>query len=380
MRGFHDVRAYVRGRGIVRCDIGIEDGRIGFVGQAKTPPTPPADDMPSGLLCAGFIDEHVHGAAGADSMDGTKEGFAAMAKALAAEGTTAFLVTTMTAPVDTLDTVLASAAAYAAEEPRGAALLGVHLEGPFLSPARIGAQDPSFLQIGNEDAVRRLCRHGNVRLVTLAPEQRGAEALVKAFRAHGVRVSAGHSDASAATMREAMAWGLDGVTHTYNAMSPLHHREVGLVGSALLYDPLFCEVIADGLHVSGEALQLLFKNKPHDRVVLITDAMRGKGMPNGVYDLGGQAVTLRGQEARLADGTLAGSVLRMNEAVRNAVQFGGVTKEEALDMASYNAALRLGVEHERGSIAVGKRADFTVLDENYEVLMTVVGGTVVYRK
>ncbi len=380
MKGFHNVTAYVRGAGIVRCDIGVENGRISFIGQAEIPPKPSVGGLSDGLFCPGFLDEHIHGAWGTDTMDGTKETFERMSTALAAEGTTAFLATTMTASGEAVEGVLEAASAFAEGVPCGAALLGVHLEGPFLSPLRIGAQNASFLQTGDEDAVRRLCRHGNVRLVTIAPELARADQITKAFCRQGVRVSAGHSNADAATVRQAMVWGLDGVTHTYNAMSPLHHREVGLVGSALLYDDLFCEVIADGLHVSKEALQLLFKTKPHDKVILITDAMRGKGMPDGVYDLGGQEVILGGREARLADGTLAGSVLRMNEAVKNAVTLGGVTKEEAIDMASYNPALRLGLTEEYGSLAVGKRADFTVLDDHYEVLMTVVGGEVVYRK
>ncbi len=372
--------AYVRGRGIVRCDIGIENGRIAFVGQAEAPLTPLADGMPQGLVCAGFLDQHIHGAMGADTMDCCHESLEKISQALAAEGTTAFLATTMTASEEMLFGVIEAAATYAGAKPKGAALLGVHLEGPFLSSKRIGAQNASFLQTGDAGAVERLCRHGNVKLVTVAPEIEGAEALIRAFCRRGVCVSAGHSDADAATVCRAMAWGLGGVTHTYNAMSALHHRDVGMVGGALLYDELFCEVIADGLHVSGEALRLLFKSKPQNKAVLITDAMRGKGMPNGVYDLGGQEVILKGKEARLPDGTLAGSVLRMNEAVKNAVLLGGASREEALDMASYNPALRLGLAEEYGSIAVGKRADLTILDDDYEVLMTVVGGEVVYQK
>ena len=176
-----------------------------------------------------------------------------------------------------------------------------------------------------------------------------------------------------------MAAGARNVTHTYNAQSPLHHREIGTVGSALLYDDLHAELIADTIHVSVPAIQLLVKCKPLDRLILITDAMRAKGLKDGISELGGQTVIVKNGEARLEDGTLAGSVLRMNRAVGNMVQKAGVPLLQAVDYATINPARTLGIEKEAGSIKVGKNADFAVLNGNFDVLLTVRDGNVVYR-
>ncbi len=373
MKGFRNVRAYVRGKGIIQCDIGVENGRIAFVGTDEKIESE-ISTLAGGVLCPGFLDQHIHGACGYDAMDGSAEAFQRISSALAAEGTTAFLGTTMTAPLSEIRKV-ERAAALAQKEVTGATLLGLHLEGPFLSPHYMGAQNASF-SAGCDEA---FYTSELVKLVTIAPELDGADELIRKLTARGIHVSAGHSGASGAQMKKATALGLDGVTHTYNAMSALHHREIGLVGSALLLDTLFCEVIADGLHVCDDALRLLFQNKPKDKVILITDAMRGKGMEDGEYDLGGQSVRLTGGEARLSDGTLAGSSLKMNEAVRNVVRL-GVSFENAVDFASYNPALHLGLADDRGSIAEGKRADFVMLSDNFEVLFTVVNGKIVYQK
>ena len=218
-----------------------------------------------------------------------------------------------------------------------------------------------------------------IKIVTLAPEVDGAEALIRHLDKNGVVASIGHTGAKYADIVKAVEAGAKDVTHTYNAQSALHHREIGTVGSAMLVDELNCEMIADTIHGSVPAMKLLVKNKTADKLTLITDAMRAKGIPDGVSELGGQTVYVKNGEARLEDGTLAGSVLRMNRALQNVVEKVGVPFTQAVDYATINPAKTLGIDKETGSIKVGKRADFTVINENYDVLLTVRDGNVVYK-
>ena len=207
----------------------------------------------------------------------------------------------------------------------------------------------------------------------------GAEEFIRHLSKKGVVASIGHTGAKFKDIEKAVEAGASNVTHTYNAQSALHHREIGTVGSAMLIDDLNCELIADTIHVSVPAMRLLIKNKPLDKLTLITDAMRAKGIPDGVSELGGQTVYVKNGEARLEDGTLAGSVLRMNRAIENIVEKVGVPFTQAVDYATINPAKNLKIDHEAGSIKVGKRADFTVLNAAYDVILTVRGGKIVYQ-
>ena len=376
MKGFKNAKTYLRGKGIVRVDIGFENGRIAEVGEDKN--IQPLADTGDCLLVAGFIDEHIHGAGGADAKDGTFDALSAISNALVAEGTTAFLATTMTQSDDKIKNALKSVAQF--KECGGARLLGAHLEGPFISHKHVGAQPPEYVAKPNIEYFKELQRvAGNrIKLVTLAPEEDDC-GLIEYLRDSGVTVSVGHSDATERRVFKAIQSGLSCVTHTFNAQSSLHHREAGVVGSAMLYDELFCEAIADLIHVSVPALKLLIKNKPKDKLVLITDAIRAKGRGEGVSELGGQTVFVKDGQARLKDGTLAGSVLKMNEAVKNLVTACGAGIEFAIDCATYNPAKNLGIEREYGTITEGAVADFTLLDGNFNVLLTVVGGEIVYQ-
>ena len=214
-------------------------------------------------------------------------------------------------------------------------------------------------------------------MVTLAPEEDGGEMLIRLLKEEGITVSAGHSGATVDQIEAAEKCGLSCITHTFNAQSPLHHRQAGVVGAALLNDGLYCEVIADAVHVSVPALKLLIKSKPAEKLILITDAMRAKVAAEGVSELGGQTVYVNDGQARLKDGSLAGSVLKMNVAVKNLVEKCGAPVEYALDCASYNPACNLGLQEEYGSIRCGAAADFTLLDGKFNVVTTVVGGEVV---
>ena len=378
MKCFRGASVYVAGAGVTRTDIAFDE-TVREIGAAPTDAETVA--LPEGaVVLPGFIDPHIHGAGGADAMDGTAAALATISETVAREGTTSFLATTMTESGEAI--LRALTAVRDCRETSGARLLGVHLEGPFISETYAGAQPREYIAAPDIDVFDRYqaASGGRIRIVTVAPEVPGADALIRHLAETGVVPSVGHSAAGVADVRRAIACGARSVTHTYNAQSPFRHREIGVAGSALLYDELNCELIADGIHVSPEAIRLLVKNKPRGKMTLITDAMRAKGCPDGVSELGGQTVYVKNGEARLADGTLAGSVLRMNDAVRRMVQVIGLPFTDAVDMATKNTAALLGISDSCGEIACGKRADFTVLDPDFGVLLTVVGGREVYRR
>ena len=333
------------------------------------------------VVVPGFIDEHVHGAAGSDAMDGTMEDLGKIANALASEGTTAFLATTMTQSPENITKALKAVKAYRELSPEsGAEILGVHLEGPFISKDFVGAQPIEYLAKPSVEVFKKYQDASGdcVRIVTLAPEVVGSTELIKYLVSQNIVASIGHTNATYVDVKKAVEVGATNLTHTYNAMKPLHHREVGTVGSGFLFDELNCECICDGIHVSGPAIQLLHKNKPADKMTLITDAMRAKHMPDGVSELGGQVVIVKNGEARLENGTLAGSVLKMNNAVKNVMKFLNLPLEEVVKLASQNPAKNLGVFDQMGSIKEGKRADFVILDKDLNVVQTVRNGKVIY--
>ena len=377
MKGFEQVRALIGGE-VITTDIAF-DSRIRAVGisGAFEKIALPSD----AIVLPGFIDEHIHGAGGADTMDGTSSALKTMADALAAEGTTSFLATTMTQSEQNILRALGAVKTYRnGKRTSGARLLGVHLEGPFIAEAHKGAQPAEYIAKPNADILERYnSASGNcIKIVTLAPEVGGAAELIAYMKERGIVASVGHTSAKFADIARAVESGATHVTHTFNAQSALHHREIGTVGAALLLDDLTCELIADGIHVSVPAMQLLLKSKG-ERVILITDAIRAKGLGDGESELGGQKVFVKDGQARLADGTLAGSVLRMNVAIKNIVEKADAPLGLAVKYATENPARDLGVFEDMGSIAVGKRADFAVLDSRFNVLLTVRDGEIIYR-
>ncbi|NJP36127.1 N-acetylglucosamine-6-phosphate deacetylase [Alkalicoccus luteus] len=330
-------------------------------------------------IVPGFIDIHIHGAAGADVMDGTEEALHTIARALPAEGTTSFLATTLTQSTADTKQALAAAASFQSDN-RCAEMLGVHLEGPFIHPARKGAQPEAFIVPPSTRLFEEFqqAAEGMIRLVTMAPEL-DEDGLTEKLAGQGVIVSMGHTDATCSETAEALARGVSHATHFYNGMRGFHHRDPGVVGGVLMNGSVRAELIADGVHVSPEACAFTYQQLGAERLLLITDAMRAKGKEDGTYQLGGQQVTVRGSEAVLEDGTLAGSVLRMNEAVRNMSRFSGASFEEAVQMASLQPAKALGISGRKGSLATGKDADFTMLDPNGDVAKTYIKGVCVYN-
>ena len=334
----------------------------------------PVRDLEGAWLLPGFLDLHMHGGGGHDVADSrtAMEGAVAFHRR---HGTTATLVSLMTAPVDDLCEQLGWAAGLVRRGPGpGGHVLGAHLEGPFLSPRRAGAQNPAHMIAPDAGVLERLltAADGSLRVITLAPELEDALPLITALRQQGVIVALGHSDAGYDDATAAIRAGANHATHLFNAMAPLHHRDPGLVGAALEAD-IPCELINDGRHVHPAVVTVVAR--AISCPVLVTDAIAASGVGDGTFTLGGQEVLVRGGEARLAAaGSLAGSTLTMSDAVRRAVRDSGLRIEHASAAASANPARVLGLGASLGSIAPGRRADLVVLDEDLQVSAVMAGG------
>jgi len=365
----------------------IDDGFISFVGKAnKYTPTKDVNeiDFPeSYFIVPGFIDLHIHGVFGADVMDGTQKALKTIATALPREGTTSFLATTMTSGKTQIDRALKNISAFRElKRTEGAELLGVHLEGPFLSKAKAGAQPKNDIIKPNIELLKhwQQLAQGSIRLVTLAPEEEGGLELVRFLQDSGIVASIGHSNATYDEAAKAIANGITHCTHLFNGMTGLHHREPGTVGAALLHDRVRCELIVDGVHIRPEVVNLVFRTKGKNGIVLVTDSIRGKCLNAGIFELAGQSVTVDGKKAVLHDGTLAGSILRMIDAVKLMIDFTRCHLTEAIQMATETPAKQIGIFHRKGSIAVGKDADIVVLNEQLDVVMTICRGHITFQK
>lgn len=328
----------------------------------------------------GFIDVHIHGAAGHDAMDATPEALKGLAGVLPKEGTTSFLATTMTQSDEAISAALKNIRDFQLQDGQ-AEMLGVHLEGPFISDKRAGAQPIEHIVEPSYPLFQKWQKlSGNqIRLVTLAPETTNGLAFIKSLAEDGVIASIGHSDGTLEEVQAAVRAGASHVTHLYNQMSPFHHRNPGVVGAALTEAGLTVEVIADFIHSHPTSVELAFRQKGAERLILITDAMRAKGLAPGVYDLGGQDVQVTRKDARLADGTLAGSILTMDAAIRNVQSITGCSLNELVSMTSANAAKELGLSN-KGSLQEGTDADVAILDDSFTVQLTICRGTIAYTK
>ena len=358
--------------------LAVSGGRIAEAGEGP-PPAHPDLDLRTGVLVPGLVDLQVNGYYGVDLADCDPEGWALVARRLPETGTTAFLPTFITAPVATLAATLRSAQKITGAVTVGARVLGVHLEGPFLSPARAGAHRRDWMVPPSPGAVAELLEagHGLLRLVTLAPETDGALAAVAALTVAGVVVGVGHSDATAGQVAAAADAGARMVTHLFNAQRGLHHREPGVVGQALTDHRLTSGLVVDLCHVSAAACAIAFAAAP-GRICLVTDASAAAGMPPGRYLLGGQPVELPpgGAAPVRPDGTLAGSALRMDRAVANAVAV-GLGLAEAVAAASRIPADLIG-RPGLGRLAPGAPADLAWLGDDLRTKATWVGGEQVY--
>lgn len=365
----------------------VEGAKISYAGPRRAEDVPDVDAK-GGWICPGFIDVHVHGGGGADAMDGDLAALETMARSHARHGTTGMLATTMTGPHSELVRAARVVGEAAARGPDGGArILGLHLEGPYVNPRRAGAQNPAHMRpvvVAELDELYEAAA-GFWRLITLAPELPGGLEAIRHLTAKGVKVSLGHTEADYGTAMRAKAAGAVSVTHTFNAMNGLHHREPGLLGAALGDEHFWAELIADGLHVHPAVMALAYKLKGPAKLVLVTDSMRAQGLGDGRYMLGDLSVVVGRGEARLASddgepGALAGSVLTMDVAVRTMVQRAGVPVPDAVRMASSNPAALLGLQESKGSLTKGKDADIAVLDADLGAVMTAVEGRIVYQR
>lgn len=349
-------KAFIHGRFVER-DVFIEDGRF-----SKEFGGGDVYDAKGAYVIPGLVDVHFHGCDGHDFCEGEKEAFDAIVRYEARRGVTAVCPATMTYPEEKLAGIMRAAAAY--ESPSdGASLVGVNMEGPFISPDKIGAQNPAYVQKADVGMFRRLQEEsgGLIKLVDVAPEEPGALEFISSVRDE-VRVSLAHTCADYDTAAEAFRQGARHLTHCYNAMPPLHHRKPGPIAAALDRPEVTPEIIADGVHIHPSMVRLAFAAFGDDRVVLISDSMMATGLEDGEYSLGGQAVTVRGNLATLHDGTIAGSATDLMSCLRTAVLKMGIPLESAVKAASCNPAKAIGVFSDFGSIEPGKAADCVVLE------------------
>lgn len=360
----------------------VEDGQIASIASAKEAAQPSGEVHAFTGLTLGpaFFDVHIHGSAGHDVMEATPQALLTIGKFLASRGTGAYLATTVTAPIDTTLRSLNGLAKLIAKKPEGAQTwpIGIHFEGPFLSHAKRGVHPPELLLEPSIDTFDKMfeASEGHARLMTLAPELPGAAELAAHATAKGVRVSVGHSNATAAETRTSLAAGATSATHTFNAMRPLDHREPGILGVVLAENSLFAELICDGIHTAPELVRLWWKAKGAERAILITDAMAAAGMPDGEYTLGGFAVHVANGKA-MANGVLAGSVLTLDRALKNFVEFTGAPVENGLRLLGANPAAMTGFSNRAGSLATGQPANLVAVDKAGKLVQSIHAGVLI---
>ena len=331
-------------------------------------------------LLPGFIDIHVHGGNSYDVMDASVDSLQGMAQYFATSGVTSFLATTWTdSPENTLNALTAIRDAQG-EQAYGATLLGAHLEGPFLNAEKCGAQHSKYIRRAKHDEARKFLDLDVIRLIALAPEFKQNQWLITESVKRGITVSVAHSSAKYDAIRFATTLGLSHATHTYNAMTPLNHREPGVVGAVLTLDTISCELIADLVHVHPAAINLVWRAKGADKVILITDCVKLAGLPDGEYHFSHQSVEMLNGTVRIQkDGTLAGTTLKMNQALRNFMTATNEPLEKVWQTTSQNPARAVHVSNRKGTITIGKDADLILVDDDIKVYLTVVEGRVVYH-
>lgn len=337
-------------------------------------------DLDGKYVVPGFIDVHIHGSNGADAMDGTAEALKTISSYVATKGTTKFLATTLTSSKEELINVLKIAAELQNKEIDGATIFGVHMEGPYFDIEYKGAQNEKYMKPATEKEIKEYLdvKPGLVKLMSLSPHTEESIRTVKFLRENGVIVSVGHSAAKFNDVMKAIEAGLSHSTHTFNGMRGINHREPGVAGAALISDKVNAEVIFDKVHIHPEIVRLMLKAKGTDKVVCITDAMAATGLPNGDYKLGELDVYVKDGQARLkSNDSLAGSVLTLDKAFRNVIEL-GYPIYEAVKVTSTNAAKEFGLN--AGVIEIGKEADFAILDNSYNVDMTIVNGNIKYQR
>ena len=356
----------------------FEEKILGLVDECDVPSHAEIIDGTGCYVAPGLVDVHIHGYLGEDASDGIADGIRKMAEGVMKNGVTTFLPTTMTVSIEEIEKALDVVRSLQEESKtwKGAYLAGVNAEGPFINESKKGAQAAEHIKKPDADFI---LKHKDViKLCTIAPEVEGGfEAIEKITKNSNVRVSVGHTDATFEQTMQAVSAGATQVTHLFNAQTALHHRKPGVVGAALASDA-YTELIADTFHVHTGLYALVAKCKG-DKLILITDCTRAGGMPDGEYTLGGQKIIVKGIQCLLEDGTIAGSVLKLNNAVKNFYAHSGLPLYEVVAAASLNPANAIGMGDSKGSIEVGKDADLILTDMNFEIKKTIMQGEVRYE-
>ncbi|MCT4604553.1 MAG: N-acetylglucosamine-6-phosphate deacetylase [Marinisporobacter sp.] len=334
-------------------------------------------DAKGNYISPGFIDLHIHGSAGFDTMDATFHAINSISKSIVKTGVTSFLPTTMTMSKEAIKKALDNIRDCMDKKLEGAKVLGAHLEGPFISEKYKGAQNEKYIIKPDYELIKSYL--DLLKIITFAPEKDENDIFIEKMKNHkNIRLSMGHTEATFEQALKAIDQGVHYVTHTFNGMTGLHHRNPGVIG-ALFSRKIFCEIIADKIHVHKGFFQAFIDINKKEFVILITDAMRAGCMPTGEYELGGKKVIVDEESARLEDGTLAGSILKLNEAARNIREHTDYKLNEIINMVSLNPARAIGMDDQLGSIEKGKCADLVIFDENMNVVSTIINGNIVYE-
>jgi len=334
-------------------------------------------DAKGNYVSPGFIDMHIHGSGGYDVMDGTIEAINGVSQAVVKNGVTGFLATTMTMSKEKIYSALDSVREVMKSEVKGAKVLGAHMEGPFINKKHKGAQPEKSILEPNYKFIESYT--DVLKLITLAPEMdKNFNFINETKEKTNIILSIGHSDAEYEETMEAINHGITHATHTFNAMTPLNHRKPGIVGAVFNSD-VYCELIADGIHIHPAIFKILKKVKGKERIILITDSMRAGCLKDGISELGGQKVIVKDNAARLEDGTLAGSILKLNKGIKNFMDNSGMNMCEAISLVSINPARELNIDKLKGSLEPGKFADIVILDEAFNIKQTIVEGKTFYR-
>lgn len=350
-------------------DIEIIDGKITQIGILAED----GKDMSGLTIIPGFVDIHIHGCGGGDASDGSADSLEKMSSTLAKAGVTSFCPTTMTLPQDRLEKIVCEIASY---KSNGSKVAGINLEGPYISVAKKGAQNEEYIRSGSIDELEHLneLSKGKIKLITIAPEAFDSEDFIKKA-SELCKVSIGHTNANSDECQKAIDSGVKHATHLYNAMTPMSHREAGVVGTVLDNDDVMCELICDGCHIAPAVLRNTFKILGEDRGVVVSDSMRASGLGEGEFELGGQQVFVlpNAKCATLPDGTIAASITNIYEEFKNLISF-GVDFKVALKSCTINPAKAINEQESIGSIAVGKCADLVILDENMNIKEVYING------
>ncbi len=378
----HVGRAFTPTHELRDAAILIRDGVIESIGPRSSLSLPAGAqeiNATDKIASPGFVDVHIHGAGGHDVMEGTEDALNAISSMIGAHGTTAFVATTVTADPNAICKSSEDIAHYIAQQHArsrpGAEVLGIHFEGPFISPVRRGVHPPEWIKLPSAALLGKFiaAAQGNALILTIAPELLGALPCIDAARKSGMVVGMGHTDATYEQARAGLARGAHHAIHTYNAMRPFSHRDAGVIGAVLTSPEISAELIADGVHVDETAMRLLLQAKGAGGVILISDGISATGMEDGKYILGGFAVTVSGGVCRNKEGNLAGSTLTLDRALRNIVNL-GTSLGDALQMLTLNPAKLLGIEHKKGTLRPNADADVVLLSEALEVMQVFTRG------